>query len=177
MCCQHRTFPRTLREHGVPFFVAAPQMYTSSAAATGIFAVAFAGIAASVCGRRSSIEFAAWAGRLSAGAGACAVFTAAFSIDLCCGVPSNDLVATRFALSALRLKKLTKPKIEITDAKSITPFGRNSCSVKSVAHRSQNRRLVHNFHSARSTFSPQLQQKLGRKSIVTYQDPITLELK
>jgi hypothetical protein len=35
LCCQQRTGPWTRREHGVPFFVLAPQMYVSSVVTAG----------------------------------------------------------------------------------------------------------------------------------------------
>jgi hypothetical protein len=35
LCCQHLTGPRTRREHGVPFFVRAPQMYVSAVVNAG----------------------------------------------------------------------------------------------------------------------------------------------
>jgi hypothetical protein len=142
----------------------------ASGVSTGTFAAKFeAGNVITVWVRGSLTEFDPGIARLSICGWAGVALAAGFSTGTIGGGLSADLLATRFALSEPRLKKLTTPKTEMTDAKSITPFGRNSCRVKSVAHRSQNRRLVHNFHSVRSIFSPQLQQKLGRKSIVTHQ--------
>src|SRR5213083_2240921 len=76
VCCQQRTFPFTLREHGVPFFVAAPHIYASSATAGAVVLRFACGSAASVGGRRSSVVFdAGMTGRFSIG-GCAAVFTA-----------------------------------------------------------------------------------------------------
>jgi hypothetical protein len=35
LCCQHLTWPWTRREQGVPFFVRAPQIKTSSSTVSG----------------------------------------------------------------------------------------------------------------------------------------------
>jgi hypothetical protein len=107
-------FPFTLREHGVPFFVAAPQMYAVSTVSSrplgGTFAGSVARARGGVCSRAVfDIGAAGSAGRFAT------LRTAA-------------VFCSRIGLLAARSgwlppeKSLTTPNAQITDASSITPF-------------------------------------------------------
>lgn len=126
-------------------------MYIASDIWAGTFGGSFAGIAASVRGILSSIVFVAGSGVCTGGRVSAFLSTAAFL-----GLSTAFFAANSVGVPPVN--NLMNPKTVTTDASSITPFTAYSCSEKSVSQRAQNLRLVHNFHSALSIFSPQLQQ-------------------
>ena len=144
-CCQQRPGPRTRRLQGVPFFVRAPQMYTTSFGSVGR---SFAVPSGPYAGAGVVVEASPFVSRVCAESGA----------------------GRRVRSSALRSKTaagaagfVARPSMKhalATDAVS-TSGTVNLLRLNRRSHASQKRLLVQTRQRARATRSPHSQQKFG----------------
>lgn len=146
LCCQQRPGPRTRRLQGVPFFVRAPQMYTTSEGSVGrSFAVPSGPYAGSGFAGSGASRFASRV-RAESGAGRRVRSKA----------PRSKTAEGDAGLDARPIRK----HAHAIAAESASGTA-NRARMKRRTHASQKRRLVHTRQRARATRSPHSQQKFG----------------
>lgn len=149
LCCQQRPGPRTRRWQGVPFFVLAPQIYTTSEGSVGrSFAVPSGPYAGSGFAGGKVTEASRFASRVRAESGA--------GRRVRSNAPRSKTAEGVAGFDARPIRK----HVHATAAESARGTA-NRARLKRRPHASQKRRLVHTRQRARATRSPHSQQKFG----------------